>query len=491
MNPRNRRRAAALVAAVGLVAVALVPMALAGSADDPEIDDECESAGGPAGEIDTTDIRDVWFEIDPRGKDRDPRIDNVVVAFCNDPDSEEFRRAALAGWNGWRVTWTDEEGTQWEVRAWIEHANNMPTHRTLEAPYFQEICRKLPGQSWSSVGSQTAEYQTSETNPGPEIRAGDDALALGLHGGAGGPREMTGIHALGGMFNLTTNLVRNCSTGWADTADRAPDDGFADPIVFLAPKEIPGITLGTPDDHVVVPRGQNASWTVNLTREIPNERDVTLHATADEDLRFAFEERGIELMERAEAATNLTVEVPLDTPMETIPVTVRAEVVNGTGLDRGQVSLQLNVTVIERLHKAEIVTVNDTIPTVAPGNRTTVPLRIDNLGSGSGLWNLSGAGPTASWLEGPSSQVELAVDGSEEITAEILVPEDASTGAYEISVVARSVEADFSDLTSFRISVHEFISAPAGATMASVPGAGPAAVALALLGAALLVGRRR
>lgn len=478
-----------MVAAVGIVAVALVPMALAGSADDPEIEDGCESAGGPAGEIDTTDIRDVWFEIDPRGEDMAPRIENVVVAFCNDPDSQEFRRAALAGWNGWRVAWTDEEGTQWEVRAWIEHANNMPTHRSLEAPYFQQICRKPPGQSWSSAGSQTAEYQTSETNPGPEIRADEDALALGLQGGAGGPQEMTEIHALGGMFEVTTNLVRNCSTGWADTADRAPDDGFADPIVLVESTVDRGqellMRVAEPDSSALL--GGEANWTIEVASGIDDPRTVTLAARSSGPVDLTIDDPEIELAGRSNATRNLTATVAADAPVDAVvPIEVEGRIGHqGEHLETTRVHLNLTtVGFVPQLRAGE------TIATAAPGNGTTFDLELLNDGNRAGNYTLSVAGEAAAWAS-LDPNVTAEVGGAAEVPVTVSVPDDARPGAYDVTIRAEALLTGETDRIEVRTSVHEFVSAPAGATMASVPGAGPAAVALALLGAALLVGRRR
>lgn len=490
MHPRNRRRAVALVAAVGLVAVALVPVTLAGTADDPEIEDGCDGAGGPAGEIDTTDIRDVWFEIDPRGEDMAPRLENVVVAFCNDPDSQEFRRAAQAGWNGWRISWTDEEGTQWEVRAWVEHPQQLPTHRRLEAPYFQEICRKPPGQGWSSVGSQTAEYQTSETNPGPEIRADEDALALGIQGSAGGPQEMTEIHALGGTFEVTTNLVRNCSTGWADTADRAPDDAEDDPTIVLVESTVDRgqrllMRVAEPDSSALL--GGEANWTIEVASGIDDPRTVTLTARSSGPVDLTIEDPEIDLAGPGNATRNLSATLAADAPVDAVvPIAVEGRVSHeGEHLETTRVHLNLTT-----LGFAPELRAGETVATAAPGNGTTFDLELLNVGNRAGNYTLSVAGETAAWAS-IDPNVTADAGGSAEVPVTVSVPDDARPGAYDLTIHAEALLTGETDQLEVRTSVHEFISAPAGATMASVPGAGPAAVALALLGAALLVGRRR
>lgn len=473
MRPRD---AARVLACVGLALSLLVPTAWSGSSSDPEIEDGCGDVGNDLDEA--LDLAAAWV--------RDPIFeeDELVLELCGDQDTDaiDFRERAGSEGFGWIFAWADEDDRNWEIRV-VAYYNPNSINPTIPE-YRQHTCRD---------GEELGTSRPVDPYPTPD----GNRFILNAPTGRFSVEKveiMEQLHAEAGRYDPAVRPgLRGCDTG-VEVADRAPDDGFGDAYRLAEPEQEGegspgGVVVATPDSRVVVPRGESGNWTLNLTRQADEGRNVTLDVATDANVTLAFENTTFPLLDETEARTNLTVDVPLETPLETFPVAVRANVTDAAGDPLEPIVLDLNLTVIERLQKVEIGT-DETIRTVAPGNRTTFPLRVDNVGSGNGTWDLSAEGPAAGWMELPSSRLDLGIGDVAEIDGEVAVPDDAELGLHHLSVVARSNASDATARLDLRVSVQEFVDDP-GDLGRELPAPGVAAVALAAAAAAWTIRRRR
>lgn len=331
MTPREIPRPVAGLLTASLLVAATLAAGVAAVADepavlqpDPQIEDGCESQGGTDQDVNVTDV-DALI-VDPDGGD-------LILRLCSNPNEETFRRAAQSSWNGWRVLWTDEQDTAWEVRAWIQEASV----RT-ETEYRQQACRN--GQE---IGDETGENTGSRPNPNAEE---DRWLVLEFTGFARDRFRMDQIVALGGAFNRTTNLERDCSTDWT-TADRAPDDGFAGPIPLSTPRaDDLNVTPRDGPDRSVEPGG-TARYELEVSHGLTVDVDVTINTTAPDGWAADPDLPTLTVVNGTTQEVGLTVDVPDDAPPGDHALEVTATGAVDPGPPGEALAVPLTVTVTE------------------------------------------------------------------------------------------------------------------------------------------------
>lgn len=338
MVSRERSRVAVALVVAILVGPAVAVAWPAGSPtilqdEAPVVEDGCESEGASDAEVNVTDVDSLRVRPDDQ---------ELILGLCRDPDSDEFRRTAQNGWNGWRVLWTDETGTRWEVRTWVEEAGSLPA----QTQFRQQACVGPPNGSRSDIGSGYAERGPGEPYPDPSREEDAGWLVLRFPSFALSRYRMEEVHALGGTYERTTNLERDCTTGWM-TGDRAPDSGHAGPlpVARLDADEL-NVTLPAGSNRTVQP-GDAVDVGIAVANPLEVEVNVTLNASAPAGWTPALEPPTLTLGPGSTGETGVVVDVPADAAPgdHGIDVTLTAAVDPG---EPGEpVTIPLRVTVTE------------------------------------------------------------------------------------------------------------------------------------------------
>lgn len=451
MAPRPEVRA---VAAVVVTVCLLLPTVWGGSAQDPEVaDDPCESSGGPMSDLDATDIRSGWIR---------HRDDEVVVELCREPDPTTVE----ATYQGWQFRWTDGDGAEWEIRAWVE-----PDETSFGPEFHQITCRTSPEGDRGNVGEDQDPFRTGY----PKL----DGTRLILNFPPAGTQvalaryEQT--HILGGEYSRETDpRDRDCFTEFT-VADRAPDQGYGDPLTLEAEGTTDaGVVLQVADDDRSVPRNGSGAWSLVLGNEADDPRNVTLTARSEAPSDLRLGRRSISLEPEGNATVNLTADVPSDAATGGYTVNLTATIADPDGDTLRTIRRELGLTIVRRPGAAS-VTVDPEIRTAPPGGRTAYDVVLHNPGPQTERYELDILGGPASW--GEISPDTIDVPPGEQIDATLIlsVPAETDLGAHRFTVIARSTSSNLTAQMEGTVSVQEVAYPPPApaARMQAMPGPGP------------------
>lgn len=476
----SRRRRLAILGVVVLLGAAAGPSTVrSGSADSPEVPDECgDAAVGPAELVprDATDVEHLRYEYAPS----DDEIRQKLGLCASGPVADQERFGERLGWI---VRWVDDRDRDWSLRVWLD---GQPS------PSFSyRIC--LDGSETIHDGGGDREGTTVT------LAIPNDLPETGFETALNGTYVEAGRYPAPSLQDFAP--WNSCGTPLGAIHDRAPDDGTGASFRLEEPGQEPetsevDVRLSSPTPERTVVAGEPARFGLALNNTSDEVRNVTLDVDADlppgSQRGFTFEE--VTLLSGQVRWSNLTVRVPRDADGSTRPLTVVGAVRDETLERIGWSNLSLDLTVRERTHRP-VLMVSTHASAAAPGETVVHELSIRNDGNGDDTIELSVAGERTDWTRLEPDRATLPTQRTRTVALEVTAPEEVEPGWYGHTVTATS-QGDRAQTTTVEVVTAVSIDAAGGPLLAggdapALPFPGVPALAAVLVVGALVVRARR
>lgn len=432
-------------------ALLIAPAAMAGTSQDPEIEDGTGDAELAGSQNRALDIEKAWFVEDAA------LSASIQVQELNGSDHAAAQTASAE----WSAVFNVSE-TEWRLRAKYVAGN-------LTADVLED------GEVVSD-----AEAEARIRNRTIEVRWLDHDAHL--EAGA----VLADTYAYSDVESQTSLNATACHG--REVVDCAPDEGYGDDFELAGEPHattVDGVEISVDRRVKQVDPGEQAVY--ELTFDNPSDEDVVmdLDHTAPDSWDGTFSNATVTVRADSQAYSRLELSVPADEPPGEVPFSVLAST------DRDDGRLDLLVAVRGEPGDSEIeVSAEATNRSVGAGDEATYELTVANRGNESRTVGLSVSGANPDWVTLSDDSLQLDAGEEETVTVTVAIPEGADAGIYSHRVTA---EADGDALEEPpRDTVTLTTAVDAGSTSGlPTPGPGVAALAAGVLVAAVAWRRHR
>lgn len=227
-------------------------------------------------------------------------------------------------------------------------------------------------------------------------------------------------------------------------------------IVDIAEVSPLGILLTTPNPSMEGPAGQDFSFTINLTNETGEDRDITFSATYPTDWSVTFKPRWETTLIRSaflKAGESSSFQVTVSPPQNAGAGEYRIVVEAASGTYRQELNLTVIIT---GTYKLSLSTSNELLNLNAyQGEKAPVSLVVKNDGTAT-LNNLTFSSSKPSGWEvtfEPNELPTIASGASREVSVGIKPPSDAIPGDYSVTIWASGEPRATSASITLRVTV--------------------------------------
>lgn len=380
-------------------ALLIAPAAMAGTSQDPEIEDGTGDAELAGSQNQALDIERAWLD------ESDALSASIQVAELNGSDQTSAQAASAE----WSVAFNVSE-TEWQLRAKYVAGN-------LTADVLKD------GQVVTD-----AETEARSRNRTIEIRW----LDYDTHLEAGS--VLADTYAYSDVEDAAKFEPAACHG--KEVVDCAPDQGTGDDFELGGEPytaTVDGVEISVDRRVKQVDPGRKAVY--DLSFENPSDQDVVmdLNHTAPDAWDGTFSNETVTVRADSQAHSRLELSIPADEPPGEVPFSVLAS----TDQDDGRLDLVVDVQGESGESDIEL-SAESTEASADAGGETTYELTVANRGNESRTVELSVSGSNPDWATLSDGSLRLDAGEEETVTVTVAVPEDADAGIYSHRVTAEA-----------------------------------------------------